>query len=68
MTISVVCHIFNVRVVQLFSSVGTRIIFPLDPRAKKPLLALFLKTNNQFLLSLTIPIEKLRIVAVCAQI
>jgi hypothetical protein len=35
-----------------------RIVFPLDPRAKKPLLALFLKTNSQFSLSLTILIQK----------
>jgi hypothetical protein len=32
-----------IRVVQLFSSLGPRIAFSLDPRAKKPLLALFLE-------------------------
>jgi hypothetical protein len=31
-----------------------RIIFPLDPKAKKPLLALFFKTNSQFSLSSSI--------------
>jgi hypothetical protein len=54
---TVVCVAY-VRVVQLFSSLGPRIVFPLDPRAKKLLLALFLKTNSQFSLSLTILIYK----------
>jgi hypothetical protein len=44
-------------VVQLFSSLGPRIIFPLDPRAKIPLLALFFKINSLFLLTLTAQIQ-----------
>jgi hypothetical protein len=39
-------------------SLEPRIVFLLDPRAKKPLLALFFKTNSQFTLSLTILIQK----------
>jgi hypothetical protein len=31
----------DTRVDQLISSLGPRIVFPLDPRAKKPLLAVF---------------------------
>jgi hypothetical protein len=33
-------------VVQTFSSPGTRGVFPIDPRAKKHLLALFMEANN----------------------
>jgi hypothetical protein len=40
------------------STLRPRIVFPLDTRAKKPLLAVFLKTNSQFSLSLTILIQK----------
>lgn len=36
-------------VVQLFSSLGPRIFLPQDPGAKKPLLAIILITNSQFL-------------------
>jgi hypothetical protein len=32
-----------------FTPLGPRMVFPLDPRAKKPLLELFLKTNSYFL-------------------
>jgi hypothetical protein len=35
------------RVVQISSSLGPRIVFLLEPRAKKPLLAVFLRTNSQ---------------------
>jgi hypothetical protein len=42
------------RVVQLYSSPGLRLIVQLDQRAKKPLVALFSKTNSQFSLPLTI--------------
>jgi putative effector of murein hydrolase len=41
-----------------FASVRPRIFFLLDWRAKKPLLALFSKTNSQFLLSLAVSIQK----------
>jgi hypothetical protein len=50
--------IFYARVVQLFSSLVPRIVFLLDPRAKKPLLTRFLTTNSQFSLSLTVLIQK----------
>jgi hypothetical protein len=49
-------HFFKFYVAQsglTFSSLRPRIVFPLDPRAKKPLLAQFLKTNKQFSLPLT---------------
>jgi hypothetical protein len=39
---------------QSFSSLGSRILFALDPRPKKPYLPLFLKTNSQFSLVLTV--------------
>jgi hypothetical protein len=41
-----------------FSSLGPRIVFLLEPRAKKPLLALLFKTNRKFTLSLKILIQK----------
>jgi hypothetical protein len=41
--------------------VTQRTVFPLDPRAKKLLLALFVKTYSQFSLSLKILIQKLQI-------
>jgi hypothetical protein len=40
------------------SYLGSRIVFPLDLRATKHLLALFLKANNKFSLSLTLFIHK----------
>jgi hypothetical protein len=40
--------------VQFVSYLGPRIVFPLEPKAKKPLLALFLKSNSQFSLHLTL--------------
>jgi hypothetical protein len=55
------------RVVQLSSSLGTRILSPLEARIKKPLVTLFLK-NSQFLLSLITLIQKLQITTVYAQI
>jgi hypothetical protein len=56
------------RVVQLFSSVETRLVVPLDPSVKKPLLKLFFKTKSQFSLPLTILIQKLQVAIVYAQI
>jgi hypothetical protein len=46
----------------------SRIVFLLDPRAKKPLLALIFTTNSQFLLSLVTLIQKWQITIVYAQI
>jgi hypothetical protein len=40
------------------SSVGPRVVFLLDPRAKKTLLALFLKSNSQFSSSSTILVQQ----------
>jgi hypothetical protein len=45
------------RVVCLCSSLGLRVAFPLDPWARKPLLAIFLM-NGQFSLYLAIFIKK----------
>jgi hypothetical protein len=42
------------RMVQLFSSLGPRIVHPLDTRAKKLLLVSFFKANTQFSSYLTI--------------
>jgi hypothetical protein len=41
-----------------YSSLRSRIFFPMDLRAKKPVPALFLKTNSQSVLSLIILIKK----------
>jgi hypothetical protein len=41
-------YVAHIRVVQLVSSVGGRIVFPLDPRTTKPLLALFLELIVKF--------------------
>jgi hypothetical protein len=42
----------------IFSSLRPKIGILLGPRAKKPTVALFLKTNSQFSSSLTILIQK----------
>jgi hypothetical protein len=47
------------RVVQIFSPLGPKIDFLLDSLAKEPLLELYLKTNCQFSLILTIFLQKL---------
>jgi hypothetical protein len=39
----------------MFSFLGPRVVFPLDPKTSKPLLVQFLKTNSQFSLVLIIP-------------
>jgi hypothetical protein len=57
-------HTVETRVIQLFSSPELRIVFQFDPRAKKPQLAQFFKTNSQFVLSLTILIQKWQITIV----
>jgi hypothetical protein len=45
-------------VIWIFLPLGQK-IFPLDPRAKKPFVALFLKvTSSQFSLSMAIFIQK----------
>jgi hypothetical protein len=41
---------------------------PVRIRGMKPLLALFLKTNSQFILSLTNIIQKWQIAIICAQV
>jgi hypothetical protein len=66
--VEVSSYIAYIRMVQLFSSLGPRIVLLSDPRAKKPLLALLLKTNSQFLLSLTILIQKRQITIVYVQL
>jgi hypothetical protein len=51
-------HFFRFRVVQLFFSLGPRLLLSLDQSTKyKTLLALFLKANSQFYLLLTIIIK-----------
>jgi hypothetical protein len=45
------------RVVQIYLLSGQE-VFPLDQKGKKPFLALFLKTENQFSSSLIIYIQK----------
>jgi hypothetical protein len=49
------------RVLEPFFSLGPRIIFPLGSRAKKTMLPLLFKTNGQFSLSLTIFIQKYKL-------
>jgi hypothetical protein len=44
--------------VQLFSFLGTRIVFLLDAMAKKSLLTLFVKTGSQSSLSLAVLFQK----------
>jgi hypothetical protein len=46
---------------------GPKIVFPLDPRAMKPLLALLLKTDNRYSLCFNKTYSKLQITIVYAR-
>jgi hypothetical protein len=49
-------------------SLGLRIVLSFDPRAKKRLIALFFKINNQFSSPFAILIQELQIIIVYAQL